>query len=166
MILVVTDSAPQTDERDPASVVTAMVDHVLEIAQTWTKWDGHPVEIPVEDEPSRLYTPHKAIRRVADHMLDHLAEMETRLAGRQPQPDRWHASAITTAADLAPFTEEDLDEATSRLLRLDQIWEARLHALTDQQLDAQIGDGWTFRQLAFHLAGSSYYADAVGPIPR
>ena len=24
--------------------------------------------------------------------------------------------------------------------------------------------GWTFRQLAFHLAGSVYYADAVGDL--
>jgi len=36
-------------------------------------------------------------------------------------PGHWHASAITTAADLAPFTSEDLDEARSRLTRLAQV---------------------------------------------
>jgi hypothetical protein len=144
-----------------------MVDHVLEVAQTWTRWDGHPVEVPVEGEAPRLYTPHKAIRRVADHMIDHLTEVQVRLAGRPTQPDRWHASAITTGADLALFTEEDLDEATSRLLRLDQLWEVTLGSLTDEQLDAQIGTGWTFRQIAFHLGDASvFYADAIGPIPR
>ena len=151
------DEVPATDDRDPASVVTAMIDHVLELAATWPAWDGHP--LPADD---RIYTPHKAIRRVADHLVDHLAEMEARLAGHRPVPDHWHASASTTAADLAPFTGPDLDEAVSRLTRLGRIWADRLAALTDEQLDRSPGEGWTFRQLAFHLGGSVYYADAVG----
>ena len=29
------------------------------------------------------------------------------------------------------------------------------------------GTGWTFRQLAFHVSGSAYYADALGDLtPR
>ncbi|MFB8034810.1 hypothetical protein ACFC5Z_18090 [Streptomyces sp. NPDC056004] len=134
-----------------------MVGHVLALAATWTDWDGRPV--PAGD---RLYTPHKAIRRVADHMVDHLAEMEARLAGEETQPDRWHASASTTAADLAPFTGADLDEARSRLTRLARIWATRLDALTPDELDRSPGTGWTFRQLAFHVAESVYYADSVG----
>jgi hypothetical protein len=153
------DDTPVTDDRDPAEAVTAMVDHVLALAGTWTAWDGHP--IPADD---RVYTPHKAIRRVADHLIDHLAEIEARLAGEDPQPDHWHASAITTASDLAPFTQEDLDEARSRLTRLTRIWTNRLHALTPDQLDHSPGPGWTFRQLAFHLTGSAYYADALGDL--
>lgn len=148
---------PSTDDRDPASVVTAMVDHVLGLAATWTAWDGRP--LPIDQ---RIYTPHKAIRRVADHLIDHLAEVEARLAGRPTIPDRWHASASTTPADLAPFTQQDLDEATSRLTRLAQVWADRLSALTLDQLDHSPGEGWTFRQIAFHLAESVYYADAVG----
>ncbi|MFD4945870.1 hypothetical protein ACFVYE_23760 [Streptomyces sp. NPDC058239] len=134
-----------------------MVDHVLAVAATWTAWDGRPA--PADD---RIYTPHKAIRRVADHMVDHLAEMEARLAGEETQPDHWHASATTTEADLALFTEADLDEARSRLTRLARIWANRLDALTPDQLDKSPGTGWTFRQLAFHLEGSVYYADSVG----
>ena len=150
---------PATDDRDPVALIEALVRHVLVLAGTWTAWDGHPV--PIDD---RLYTPHKAIRRVADHLVDHLAELEARLAGEEPQPDRWHASATTTQADLAPFTQDDLDEADSRLTRLARIWANRLGALTPDQLDHSPGDGWTFRQLAFHLAGSVYYADAVGDL--
>ncbi|MFF2406639.1 hypothetical protein [Streptomyces sp. NPDC058092] len=153
------DDAPVTDDRDPARILTAMVDHVLGLAETWTGWDGRP--IPADD---RIYTPHKAIRRVADHMVDHLAEMEARLVGEETQPDHWHASATTTEADLAPFTEADLDEARSRLVRLARIWANRLDALTPDQLDRSPGKGWTFRQLAFHLEGSAYYADSVGDL--
>ena len=93
---------PITDDRDPAAMITGMVQHVLALAATWTAWDGRPM--PIDD---RIYTPHKAIRRVADHLVDHLAELEARLAGEPPLPDRWHASTITTRADLAPFTQVD-----------------------------------------------------------
>lgn len=129
-----TEPAPPVD-RHPADVVTAMVDHVLELAETWPRWDLQPVEVQVDAEPPRVYTPHKAVRRVADHLLDHLAEIEARLVGRPTEPDRWHGSMVTTASDLAPFTPDDLDEAKSRLRRLALIWEVRLRSLTDQQLD-------------------------------
>ncbi|MGW6899752.1 hypothetical protein [Streptomyces sp. NBC_00624] len=152
-------SVPATDDRDPAGIVADMVDHVLALAATWTAWDGRPV--PADD---RAHTPHKAIRRVADHLVDHLAEMEARLVGEETQPDHWHASATTTGADLAPFTGADLDEARSRLTRLARIWVNRLDALTPEQLDRSPGTGWTFRQLAFHVAESTYYADAVGDL--
>nr|BFD81946.1 hypothetical protein StreXyl84_13470 [Streptomyces sp. Xyl84] len=148
-----------TPDDTPAAAVTGMVDHVLALAATWTAWDGTP--LPADD---RLYTPHKAVRRVADHMVDHLAELEARLAGEAPQPDHWHASTITTAADLAPFTRQDLEEARNRLTRLARIWAVRLDALTADQLDRSPGEGWTFRELARHLAESTYYADAVGDL--
>ena len=150
---------PQTDERHPAEVVTSMVDHVLTLAETWTAWDGRPC--PVDD---RIYTPHKAIRRVADHLLDHLAEIEAGHVGAAPLPDHWHASASTTPADLAPFTQEDLDEARSRLTRLGQLFELRLHAMTDEELDRHSADAWSPRQIAFHVSESDYYADAVGKL--
>lgn len=152
---------PQTDDRHPADVVTAMVDRVLELAETWTAWDGEPR--PIDD---RVYTPHKAIRRVADHLVDHLAEIEARLAGVPTIPDHWHASATTTPADLAPFTPEDLDEARSRLTRLALVFDVRLRALTDEQLDWRNGTAWSPRQVAFHLEESLYYANAVGKLGR
>lgn len=160
-----TDPAPEVDGRHPADVVTAMVDHVLDLAESWPRWDLQPIEVPVEGEPPRVYTPHKAVRRVADHLLDHLAEIEARLAGRPTEPDRWHGSMVTTASDLAPFTRDDLDEAKSRLRRLALIWEVRLRSLTDQQLDAPAGESWSLRQVAFHVADSAFYADSVGVLP-
>ena len=152
------DDTPITDDRDPAQVIEDAVAYALRLAETWPAWDGQPRA--AED---RVYTPHKAIRRLADHLLDHLAELEARLAGQSPLPDHWHASAITTPADLAPFTPEDLDEARSRLTRLVQIWSLRLRALDDERLDRVEGDAWTLRQVAFHL-DNTFYADAVGDL--
>ncbi|BAC69815.1 hypothetical protein AQJ43_05945 [Streptomyces avermitilis] len=160
----------ETGTENPAAAVVAMVDHVLDLAATWTAWDGKPAHVD-----DRVYTPHKAIRRVTDlpqalnsvragdtPILDHLAELEARLVGEEPQPDHWHASASTTEADLAPFTPEDLDEARSRLTRLARIWANRLGTLTEGQLDDSPAQGWSFRRLAEHLEESTYYADAVG----
>ncbi|HEY4315546.1 MAG TPA: hypothetical protein VGO19_08595 [Actinomycetes bacterium] len=158
------DDAPATDARHPADVVVAMVEHVLGLAATWTRWDGTPAVVPVEGEPPRTYTPHKAVRRVADHLLDHLAEVEARLAGQATEPDRWHGSMVTTPADLAPFTADDLDEAVSRLRRLAQLWELRLRSESAGRMDQAEDDAWTLRQVAFHVAGSDFYADAVGDL--
>jgi hypothetical protein len=38
--------------------------------------------------------------------------------------------------------------------------------LSDKQLNERAGDAWTFRQLAFHVAESAFYADSVGVLPR
>jgi hypothetical protein len=148
-----------SDERHPADVVSELVERVLDLAATWPAWDGVP--IPADD---RVYTPHKAIRRVADHLVDHLAEIEARVAGVPTIPDAWHASAVTTPADLAPFTAEDLDEARSRLTRLAQIFQVRLRALSPAELDRRDGEAWSPRQIALHLAESIYYAEAVGRV--
>ncbi|PWK47426.1 hypothetical protein BC793_10736 [Actinoplanes xinjiangensis] len=156
-VVALMSDVPTTDDRDPAAVVTGMINQVLDLASTWTAWDGKP--IPIDD---RVYTPHKALRRVTDHLIDHLAEIEARVAGAPTIPDHWQASASTTAADLAPFTTEDLDEARSRLGRLAQIFELRLGKLTVPELDLREGDAWSVRQIAFHLEISLYYATAVG----
>ena len=146
----------------PSQAVAAMIERVLELAATWPVWDGEPIEVPVDGERPRLYTPHKAIRRVTDHLIDHLAEIEAFLARRATIPDHWHASAITTPSDLAPFTSEDLDEARSRLSRLGAIYDARLGALDDDTLDASRPGAWTIRQVALHVAESAFYAESVG----
>ncbi|MER7849373.1 hypothetical protein ABTZ03_36165 [Kitasatospora sp. NPDC096077] len=149
------------DQAELAALIPGMMDHVLALADTWTAWDGRPVI----NADGRTYTPHKVIRRVADHLLDHLAEVEARLAGETAAPDHWHASNVTTPADLVPFTAADLDEARSRLDRIGRIWALRVAALPERQLDDSPGVGWSFRQIVCHLARTAaYYADSVGPV--
>lgn len=155
------DDRPQVDDRDPAQAIEEMVSHVLELAETWVAWDGTPV--PIGD---RVYTPHKSIRRVADHMIDHLAQLETHLADVRSFPDEWHASSVTTPADLALFRPEDLDEARSRLSRLAQIWRIRLATIPAEKMDVALGDAYTPREMVFHLVESTYYADSIGAISQ
>jgi hypothetical protein len=155
-----TDDRPVVDDRDPAEAIQQMVDHVLRLAATWPAWDGRPR--PIDD---RVYTPHKAIRRVADHMLDHLAQLEAHLAGVDPLPDSWHGSMVTTAADLTPFEQHDVDEARGRLTRLAQLWRLRLADVPSGELDRAEGDTYTPREMAFCAVGSTYYADAIGELP-
>ncbi|MFB7905273.1 hypothetical protein ACFC1T_02425 [Kitasatospora sp. NPDC056076] len=151
----------QPGPAEPAELIPAAVRHVLALADTWTAWDGRPVV----NADGRTYTPHKVVRRVADHLLDHLAEVEARLAGEPTAPDHWHASLVTTPADLAPFTVADLDEARSRLTRLGAIWAHRVAALPERQLDDSPGTGWSIRQIVRHLAeAAAYYADSLGPV--
>jgi hypothetical protein len=134
---------------------------VLTLAATWPAWDGRPRP---RADAGFAYTPHKAIRRVTDHLVDHLAEVEARLAGVATVPDTWHASTVTTAADLAPFTAADLDEARARLTRLALVWALRLRGLDAERLDRREGGAWTLRQVAFHVAESVVYAESVGDL--
>ncbi len=153
------DTPPETDDSDPASLVEKAVAEVLRTAEEWLGWDGRPVF-----RDGNAWTPHKALRRVADHLLDHLAEIECRLAGLPTIPDGWHGRMATTDADFARFTEIDLDEATSRLSRLAACFRARLSGIDPARLDEPGPDGaWTLRQVVYHVAGVAYYARVLTP---
>jgi hypothetical protein len=147
--------------KPPADIVPGMIAHVLELAQTWTTWDGIPVTVE-----GRTMTPHKAIRRVVDHTIDHLAEASARINNVDPLVDRWHHSAHTTPADLAPFTVEDLNEATERLNRVAQLWALTYRSLDDAALDTPIPNAMTLRQIADHAAESIDYATMLGRFSR
>jgi hypothetical protein len=153
-------TTPDTDDRDPAELIPAAVVEVLTIAESWLSWDSRPVYFD-----GNAWTPHKALRRVGDHLLDHLAELECRLAGLPTLPDLWHGRMATMDADFARFTEIDLDETTSRLTRLAACYRARLSTLDSAQLDARPDpDGWTLREVVHHVANVTYYARAMnGP---
>jgi hypothetical protein len=144
---------------NPANIVPAMIADVLALARTWTNWNGKPITID-----GRIMTPHKAIRRVVDHTIDHLAEAVARINNTAPLDDHWHNSANTTPADLAPFTANDLNEAIERLNRLAQLWQLTYALLDDAVLDAPIDDAMTLRELAHHGAESIDYANMIGTL--
>ena len=130
---------------------------VLAAARPWLGWDGRPVYAE-----GNAWTPHKVLRRVADHLLDHLAELECRLAGVPTVPDHWHGRAVTTDADFARFTESDLDEATSRLTRYAACYRALLSRVDTAMLDAPADCGeWTLRAVVEHVAQVTVYADMM-----
>jgi hypothetical protein len=149
---------------DPAELILGAVATCLELAATWYAWDGRPwVSEPTDNLPGgTVFTPHKAIRRITDHLVDHLAELEAVLAGAEPIPDTWHGRSVTLAADWAPFTEADLNEARNRLGRLGQLYALRLRSLDDDALDSPRDRSWTIRQIVEHVAGVTWYAEQVG----
>lgn len=154
-----TEPPPAVDERDPATLIPAAVDEILELAQTWLAWDGAPI---LGD--GNAWTPHKALRRVTDHLLDHLAEIEATLAGEPTVPDTWLGRTITLDSDWARFTEGDLNEAANRLRRYAELYRVRLAGLTGAELDEPRPSAWTVRQIAHHVAGVTYYARQVGDL--
>ncbi|MGZ0149543.1 hypothetical protein ACXJJ3_20935 [Kribbella sp. WER1] len=144
--------------QNPGELVAAAVERSLKFVVTWPAWDGVP-RISDDDRP---FTPHKAVRRIADHLVDHLAEVEALLAGVPTQPDEWHASALTSAADLASFTVEDVREAEQRLTRLGRTFVLRYAALDPAEWDQPRTPNWTLREIAEHLTELDWYAAQVG----
>ena len=148
--------------QNPGELVEQAVGRCLQLVVTWPAWDGEP---RMSDD-GRTFTPHKAVRRIADHLVDHLAEVEALLAGVATQPDEWHASALTSAADLAPFTVEDVREAEQRLQRLGRTFALRYAALDPAEWDKDRSTNWTLREIAEHLTELDWYAAQVGDLSR
>ena len=148
--------------QNPGELVELAVGRCLQLVVTWPAWDGEP---RMSDD-GRTFTPHKAVRRIADHLVDHLAEVEALLAGVATQPDEWHASALTSAADLAPFTVEDVREAEQRLQRLGRTFALRYAALDPAEWDKDRSPNWTLREIAEHLTELDWYAAQVGDLSR
>lgn len=151
------------DAKNPGLLVADSVEQCLDLARTWHAWDGRPIAATNDGMPN-TWTPHKALRRIADHLLDHLHEVEALLAGAEPMPDEWHGRQVTLDADWARFTEPDFDEACSRLRRLARCYLLRYGTAGPASWDAPRGEAWTLRQIAGHVAGVSYYAEQVGSL--
>ena len=109
------DPNPGQADPNPGQLVVAAVDRCLELARTWHAWDGRPIARTMDDGLPNTWTPHKALRRITDHLVDHLHQVEALLAGADPLPDEWLGRAVTVDADWARFTEPDYAEACSRL---------------------------------------------------
>jgi hypothetical protein len=147
---------PKTDDRDVTELINTAVTEILEKAERWLGWNGQPL---VGD--GNVWTPHKSLRRVTDHLVDHLAEIEARLTGLPTIPDQWHGRTLTLDSDWARFTEADLDEATSRLRRLALCYQARLSTVDLAELDRESTEGWTIRQVVHHVSNVTYYAEQL-----
>lgn len=147
------------DTDNPGTAVEEAVRRSLALVDTWIRWDGRP---RVSEDGDRVYTPVKAVRRIADHLTDHLAEVEALLAGVESQPDAWHGSLVTLESDWARFTELDRDEAHQRLPRLARTFALRLGAAGPDEWDRPRGESWTLREIADHLTGVRWYAEQVG----
>ena len=145
----------------PEAAMRAELDKCLERAQTWLGWNGQ-----ARGGLGSVWTPHKVLRRITDHFIDHLAQMEAILANA-PAPDaQWQGRMTTFEADWARFTEGDLREATARLRRLLEIYVLRLRSLGPEEYERDRGDDWTLRQITEHLIEGigEYAAQApVGP---
>jgi len=148
---------------NPGTQVETAVEQCLEVAATWLAWDGSPC---VSEDGERIYTPHKAVRRIGDHLIDHLAEVEALLAGVETTPDQWGASLVTFESDWARFTEQDLVEAQQRLRRLGRTFALRLAAAGPDEWDRSRTPNWTLREIATHLTELLWYAEQVGRLPR
>jgi hypothetical protein len=146
---------------NPGAAVEDAVRRSLAFVDTCIHWDGRP---RVRVDGDRVYTPHKAVRRIADHLIDHLAEIEAQLAGVETQPDDWHGSLLTFESDWARFTEGDRDEAHQRLPRLARTFALRLAAAGPDEWDRPRGESWSLREIADHLTGVFWYAEQVGDL--
>ncbi len=140
-------------------LVPDAVEEVLRLAATWLAWDGSP-----RCGEGNVWTPHKGLRRVSDHLLDHLAEINAVLADAPTIPDTWHGRTVTLDTDWARLTEVDLDEARSRLARYAELYRLRLADLSTGDLDRPRPTAWTIRQIAHHVADVVYYARQVGDL--
>jgi hypothetical protein len=158
---------------NPGQLVVDAVEKCLVLAQTWHAWDGRPIARIADGKPS-TWTPYKGMRRITDHLIDHLHQVEALLAGATPIPDTWHGRLTTFDADWSRFTEADLDEATSRLRRLARWYVLRYQAAGEAAWDeprgglgGAAGSGpaeWTLREIAEHVAGVVWYAEQVGSL--
>jgi hypothetical protein len=149
-----------TDD-NPARAIGVSVEYCLDLAATWHAWDGRPIARTIDKMPN-TWTPHKALRRIADHLLDHLHQVEALLADADAMPDEWHGRLVTLDSDWARFTELDFHEARSRLRRLGRCYLLRYDAAGPEAWDAPRRDAWTLRTIAEHVAEVTYYAEQVG----
>jgi len=139
---------------DPPTLLVEAVEECIEEAAAWLVWDG----VATASEGS-VWTPHKAMRRVTDHLIDHLAHTEAVLEDDAPLEDTWGGRMITVPSDWAPFTEVDLNEVASRLRRLARTYASLLRAAGEVSWDAEREGDWTLRKHAEHCAGSlTWYA--------
>jgi len=121
--------------------------------------DAHPAPLTAPAGVGRYtYTPRKTLRRVLDHALDHLNQIDQWLAwqhrGAVPTPtDGWVPSTVTLPDDRLPLTPPDLDAWLWRVDQAARLVQQRAAALSEAELDWRPPDGgWPLRRVLHHLA--------------
>jgi len=150
---------------DPAREVLAVMTDELFFRLT----DARPAPLTAPAGVTRfVYTPRKALRRVLDHALDHLSQIDQWLAwqhhGVVPTPtDGWAPSTVTLPDDRLPLAPADLDAWLWRIDQATRLVVRRAEQLSLAELEWLPPDGgWPLRRVLHHLARSErLYAAAL-----
>jgi len=154
---------------DPAREVTAVMTNELFSRLT----DAAPAPLTAaRGARSYTYTPRKALRRVLDHALDHLNQIDQWIAWRRdgvvPTPtDGWVPSTVTLPDDRLPLAPSALEAWLWRIDQAARLLRQRAAGLTREELDWQPpGDQWPLRRVLHHVARSELlYAAALDEAP-
>ena len=155
---------------DPAREVPSVMTNELFSRLT----DARPAPLTVPGGVGRYtYTPRKALRRVLDHALDHLNQIDQWRAwqhhGVVPTPtDGWVPSTVTLPDDRLPLAPADLEAWLWRIDQAVRLVVQRAAGLSEAELDWLPPDGgWPLRRVLHHLARSErLYAAALDEAPR
>nr|BBH87417.1 hypothetical protein KTC_21680 [Thermosporothrix sp. COM3] len=132
-----------------------------------------PTRLIAVDE-GHSYTPRKVLRRILDHALDHLNQIDQWLLWQQqgivPVPtDGWTTSGETLPEDLHPVNQAEIQSWLWRIDLAVQLVAQRARQLSSEQLDWTPPDGgWTLRYMLHHLAeAETYYCYWISePLPE
>jgi hypothetical protein len=123
---------------------------------------SRPARIGNEDGYVYTFRPRTVLRRVLDHALDHLNQLEQWLAWRAddaaPTPtDGWASSEAVLDEDSLPLSAADL---AAWLWRIDIAWQLlaeRAAGLSAAELTwSPPGNEWDLRRVLHHVAGGFY----------
>jgi hypothetical protein len=146
---------------DPREQELAAYAYVRPYLERLTRHD--PARLVVAREQTHSYTPRKILRRVLDHALDHLNQIEQWLAWQQhgivPKPtDGWASSADTFQEALQPLSAEELQAWLWRIDLTIGLLAQRAGQLSTEQLDWTPPDGgWTLRRALRHVAQAAIF---------
>jgi hypothetical protein len=136
----------------PDEKLLLAVEDTLEQMDRWSGWNGVSTR-----GGGSVWTPQKSTRRITDHLIDHLTQIECRIAGVEPVPDTWRGRRVTLDSDWARFSELDFEEARARIRRVAQVLALQIRAHEELWDD---GGEWSLRGIVDHLiqAMESYRA--------
>jgi len=142
-------------DHDPASEVRAVMTNELYTRLT----DARPAPLAAPRQArSYTYTPRKVLRRLLDHTLDHLNQIDQWLTWRAdgivPTPtDGWASSVETLPGDVLPLSRPDLAAWHWRIDQAARLFHQRAAGLERGMLDWMPPDGgWPLRRVFHHLA--------------